>query len=86
MAEESEAKDAAQRSGCFDRRLVEIFFAQAQPAGSGLPRMHLDRRLVLLGKLNPEKTIERNNGKLDSFRLRFSQQNQSIEPDALSCG
>jgi len=85
VAEESEAKDAAQRSGCFDRRLVEIFFAQAQPAGSGLPRMHLDRRLVLLGKLNPEKN-HRNNGKLDSFRLRFSQQNQSIEPDALSCG
>ncbi|CAL1168752.1 unnamed protein product, partial [Cladocopium goreaui] len=27
------AKDAAQRSGCFDRRLVEIFFAQERLEG-----------------------------------------------------
>ena len=32
---EAEAKDAAQRSGCFDMRLVEIFFAQVRRGGGG---------------------------------------------------
>lgn len=39
-----EAKDAAQRSGCFDRRLVEIFFAQARSGNELSPRGGGDRK------------------------------------------